>query len=123
MVWDSGLPFSYKKWHSGATFDDGGNEDCPCKDSIEHLSLFKNIKKRNNSESSSYSAKKLCQNSPMPNSLSPPSDFSPTSNLDGNISPNNIIQDGGEKKKDYFNFSISNGLLYIWTELLSNFFW
>jgi len=28
MVWDSGLPFSYKKWHSGATFDDGGNEDC-----------------------------------------------------------------------------------------------
>ena len=28
MVWDSGRPFSYKRWHSGDTFDDGGNEDC-----------------------------------------------------------------------------------------------
>lgn len=73
-----------------------GNVDCPCQDSIKHLSLFKNIQKRTNSESSSCSAKKLCQNSPMANSLSPPSDFSPTSNLDGNISPNNIAQNGGD---------------------------
>jgi len=73
---------------------DNGNDDCPCKDSIEYSSLFKNVKKRNNSESSSYSAKKLCQNSPMPDSLSPPSDFSPTSNLDGSFSPNDI-QIGG----------------------------
>ena len=73
-----------------------GNVDCPCQDSIKHLSLFKNTQKRTNSESSSCSAKKLCQNSPMANSLSPPSDFSPTSNLDGNISPYNNIQNGGE---------------------------
>jgi len=73
-----------------------GNVDCPCQDSIKHLSLFKNVQKRTNSESSSCSAKKLCQNSPMANSLSPPSDFSPTSNLDGNFSPNNIVQNGGE---------------------------
>lgn len=76
---------------------DDVNDDCPCKDSIEYLSLFKNVKKRNNSESSSCSAKKLCQNSPMADSLSPPSDFSPTSNLDGNISPNN---NGGEIVQD-----------------------
>ena len=28
MVWDSGLPFKYKKWHSGETSDDAGKEDC-----------------------------------------------------------------------------------------------
>merc|ERR1712180_199798 len=28
MVWDSGLPFKYKNWHSGSTSDDAGDEDC-----------------------------------------------------------------------------------------------
>jgi len=28
MVWDSGLPFMYKNWHGGSTFDDAGSEDC-----------------------------------------------------------------------------------------------
>ena len=28
MVWDSGLPFKYKHWHGGSTFDDAGGEDC-----------------------------------------------------------------------------------------------
>merc|ERR1712166_197395 len=88
-----------------------GNVDCPCQDSIKHLSLFKNVQKRNNSESSSCSAKKLCQNSPMANSLSPPSDFSPTSNLDGNFSPNNNLQNGGANDQDDIELVAENVLV------------
>ena len=28
MVWDSGLQFKYKNWHSGSKSDDAGDEDC-----------------------------------------------------------------------------------------------
>jgi len=70
-------------------------EFCPCQNNEHHLNLFNKVtvtngKKRNISDSSSVSSKKLCHNSPMTTS-STASELSPIQNFDGNFSPNGII--------------------------------
>jgi len=73
--------------------------DCLCEDSVKHLDLFKKSKKRNNLESSSNLAKKFCQDSPITSTNSPTTSSSsanesPVYGVDGNFSPNGIIDTG-----------------------------